>query len=414
MSNNTSDVIIIGAGLAGLTCAAQLTQAGRSVVVLEATDRVGGRVRTDAVDGYTMDHGFQVLLTAYPACQKILDYPALRLQKFDPGALVRNKGRFAFLGDPWRQPSKAIQTAFSPIGSLGDKLKIAKLRAASNRGTLDDLYGRADQTTIDRLQRDGFSSEIIDQFFRPFLGGVFLDESLTTSSRMLEFVFRMFAAGDITVPADGMGAIPRQIAESLPRGTLRLQTTVASLSDQSVTLTNGDTLTGKNVVVATESSAAAKLLGSEPMDTQWNSATTVYYATDKRPDDRKSLILRGDESGPVQTAVVLSNIAPQYAPAGKSLVSVSVSGTNQDDEIDLLDQLIRQQLSSWFGDDVNAWTRLRTYRIPYGLPKTCLNSVQKPVTATDGVFVCGDHMETPSIQGAMNSGLRVASEILLL
>ncbi|MGB7344114.1 MAG: FAD-dependent oxidoreductase, partial [Pirellulaceae bacterium] len=194
MSNNdSSDVIIIGAGLAGLTCASQLTKAGRSVTVLEATDRVGGRVRTDVVDGYTMDHGFQVLLTAYPACQKILDYPALRLQKFDSGALVRNNGRFAILSDPWRQPTKAIQTALSPVGSLGDKLKIAKLRAASSRGSLDDLYARPHQPTIDRLQSDGFSAAMIDQFFRPFLGGVFLEESLATSSRMLEFVFRMFA-----------------------------------------------------------------------------------------------------------------------------------------------------------------------------------------------------------------------------
>ena len=187
--SNQPDVIIIGGGLAGLSCAVKLTNAGKNVAVLEATDRIGGRVRSDVVDGYTLDHGFQVLLTAYPACRELLDYPALRLRAFDPGAMVRVDGNFSTLGDPWRRPSQALSTALSPVGTLGDKLRIVKLRRAANRGSLDDLYRRPSQTTLKRLQQDGFTPGMIDRFFRPFLGGVFLDESLSTSSRMLEFVF---------------------------------------------------------------------------------------------------------------------------------------------------------------------------------------------------------------------------------
>lgn len=411
------DAIIIGGGLAGLSCAIKLTKAGKSVTLLEATDRVGGRVRTDVIDGYTLDHGFQVLLTAYPACRELLDYPALRLRAFDPGALVRHGGKFSLLGDPWRRPSQAFSTALSPVGTLGDKLRIARLRKASNRGSLDELYSRTPQTTLERLEQSGFTPPMIDQFFRPFMGGVFLEESLSTSSRMLEFVFRMFSSGDIAIPADGMGAIPRQLAESLPRGTIELQRTVSKVSDRSVTLTNGETLTADHIVVATESSAAARLLDIEKLETKWSSATTFYFAAEQTPDKRKLLMLRGDERGVVQTAVVLSNIASEYAPAGKSLISVSVSDADHDTDTETLDQLIRTQLSGWFGDQVSKWNRLHVYRVPYGLPKTDLEtivgSVDGPsVGAVDGVYVCGDHRETPSIQGAMNSGIRAAAAIL--
>ncbi|NND96766.1 MAG: FAD-dependent oxidoreductase [Pirellulaceae bacterium] len=421
---NPLDVIVIGAGAAGLSCAVTLARAGKSLVVLEATDRVGGRIRTDCVDGYTLDHGFQVLLTAYPACRELLDYDALRLRVFDPGALVRMNGKFSVLGDPWRRPAQAIGTVLSPVGTLADKLRIAKVRRDSKRGSLDDLYSRVDQPTIERLEKDGFSQGMIDRFFRPFLGGVFLDESLQTSSRMLEFVFRMFAAGDIAVPADGMAAIARQLAEALPNGTLRLQSTVTSLQppDQSqshhtVTLSNGETLSAQYVVMATESSAAARLLGRQDVDTQWSSATTIYYSADSVSDTRKLLMLRGDESGPVQTAVVLSNIAKEYAPADKSLISVSVADERQNDETAELDQAIRVQLRGWFGEAVDTWQRRHVYRIPYGLPKTDLQTVIKPVDgpaigAAEGIYLCGDHRETPSIHGAMNSGLRAARAIL--
>lgn len=416
------DVVIIGAGLAGLTCGVLLAQAGRTVTILEATDRVGGRVRTDVVDGFTMDHGFQVLLTAYPACRRMLDYDALRLRSFQPGALLRQGGSFRVLSDPWRRPGLAIATALNPVGSIADKLRIAKVRRDCRSGSLDDLYQRQDRPTIDYLKSAGFSPSMIDGFFRPFIGGVFLDETLVESSRLFEFVFRMFAEGDVCVPADGMAAIPKQLADRLPADAVRLQCSVTSIDYQRLHLSDGSSIEANQIVVATESDAAARLLGIESMATPWNRTTNLYYAADRSPDDRNLLMLCGDEHGPVQTVTVMTAAAREYAPAGKSLISVSLSSPLPDEpppghRLATRDAAVRDQLADWFGDQVDAWRHLATYQVPYGLPRRSLEPVIRPVDAVswggpENVWVCGDHLETPSIHGAMNSGIRVAESIL--
>lgn len=404
--------------MAGLTAAVQLCDAGQSIALLEATDRVGGRVRTDVIDDFTLDHGFQVLLTAYPACRRMLDYQALRLRSFDPGALLRHRGRFATLSDPWRRPTQALATALNPALTLRDKLLIAKLRKQSRRGTLDELYKRDAVATVDRLHRLGFSTPCIDHFFRPFLGGVFLDDSLAVSSRMLEFVFRMFAEDEVAVPADGMAAIPRQLSERLPRGVIQFEQTVTAIGPNRVHLADGRSLAANQIVIASDNRTAAKLLDAPNLETPWNETTTLYYSASHRPDPRKMLMLCGDESGPIQTATVLSNVAPEYAPGDRALISVSLRpSSSKTDEIDAMDASVRSQLNGWFGPSVDNWDRLMIYRIPFGLPARRLDPVQMPVRAThlggaDNVFLCGDHCETPSIEGAMNSGLRVADAIL--
>lgn len=416
-TNSKFDVAIVGAGLAGLSCAKVLHQRGKSVVVLEASDRVGGRVRTESVDGFTLDYGFQVFLTAYPACRELLDYDALDLKLFEPGALIRSSGKFTVLSDPWRAPSQAVATAMSPVGSFLDKLRIAKLRWQSRRGTLEDLYQRPETTTLERLRAIGFTDAMIKSFFKPFLGGVFLDESLSTSSRMLEFVMRMFAEGDIAVPSHGMAAIPRQLADALPDGAIRLRSTVTQVDATQVTLSDGEVIQAGHVVVATESNAAARLLGLPTLATEWSGTTTMYFASSVAIESRPMLMLRGDESGPIQTATVLSRVAPSYAPPGQSLVSVSISAQitkpNQCGDSSTLVTAVRDQLASWFPGE-GGWRLLQTFRVPFGLPRNSLVDIMNPsnIAPHDGVWICGDFCETPSIQGAMNSGLRVANTIL--
>ncbi len=248
-------IIIIGAGLAGLCCARELAGANLKPVVLEASDGVGGRVRTDPFEGFLLDRGFQVLLTAYPECQRVLDHDALDLQPFYPGALVRFEGGFHRVADPFRAPLSAVPTLLSPVGSLADKFRIARLRAALAQYTVDQLFLRHEITTRERLAQEGFSAAIIDRFFRPFLGGIFLEPELRTSSRMFDFVFRMFAEGESAVPQRGMAAIPEQIAARLPAGTVRCNCRVDDLA----------ALAGRTIVLATEMPEAARLLGgSQP------------------------------------------------------------------------------------------------------------------------------------------------------
>ena len=417
-SQPNPDVVIIGAGLAGLTCGVLLSEAGKKVIVLEASDTIGGRVATDLVNGFTLDHGFQVLLTAYPACRSMLDYDALQLRYFDPGALIRCNSRWRLLGDPWRKPSQVIATAMNPVASIGDAFRILQLRRDARRGSLSDLYERPHQTTEAELQKRGFSKRIINEFFRPFIGGVFLDDSLQVSSRMLEFVFRMFSDGGIAIPAKGMAEIPKQLADRLPPDAIQLQCTASSVLGNQVQLSDGTTLDAGEVVVATESNSAARLLQIPEIETTWGSTTTVYYSCDHPPDRRKLLMLRGDEPGLIQTITVLTNVAPEYAPAGKSLVSVSLTSSGEPGtDLPLIDQAIRAELKSWFGDAVQQWELLRIYQIPYGLPQSSLEPIHRSIEASDRggpehVWIGGDHCETPSIQGAMNSGIRIAEAIL--
>jgi protoporphyrinogen oxidase len=189
-------VLIVGGGLAGLCCGIELQKSHIPFKILEADDQIGGRVQTDVVDGFLLDRGFQVLLSAYPECRRMLDYEALKLRRFYPGALIWFEGKFHRITDPWRQPFSALKTVFSPIGTLNDKIRISRLRRKTTSGTLDSLFEHPETSTLLAIKEMGFSDGMINRFFKPFFGGIFLDRSLETSSRMLEFTFRMFSTGD--------------------------------------------------------------------------------------------------------------------------------------------------------------------------------------------------------------------------
>lgn len=408
------DVIIIGGGLAGLSCARHLHRHGTSFLLLEATDRLGGRIRTDRVDGFTLDHGFQVMLSAYPETQRAFDYAALDLHAFYDGALVRAEGRFHRIADPFRHPLDAPGTLFAPVGTLADKLRVARLRATLRRETIPEVLMRDETTTLDALRhRWGFSDRMIDRFFRPFLGGIFLEKELRTSSRMFEFVFKMFAEGQAVLPADGMDMLPRHLTTFLPESSIRLNARVAALEGQRVTLEDGEELEAPALVVATEAPAAQQLVGDvEPV--AGCSTTCLYYAAPRSPLGEPILVLNGEGEGPINNLCVLSDVAPSYAPAGRALVSVTVIGLPSDDEA-TVETRVRRQLIDWLGPDAGAWDHLRTYRIPYALPEQrppFLSPPNRPVRRRAGLYVCGDHRRTASINGALAAG-RAAAKALL-
>lgn len=400
----TVDVAIVGAGLAGLAAARILAGAGRSVVVMEASDGVGGRVRSDMVDGFVLDRGFQILLRAYPELDRQFDVDALDLRPFDPGALVRVGDRLAPLGDPLRQPSSLAASLTSPVGGITDKLRLLKDRARLARTETKQLLRQADSTTHVGLKQRGYSDAMIDRFFRPFVGGIQLDPTLGTSNRMFDVVLQQLFRADAVVPAKGMGQLSAQLAERLPPEAIHLDTAVRSVRPGAVMTDRGE-VHATDVIVAVDGPAASTLLDLPPVDS--NPATCVWFAADTAPIDRPLLVLDGD--GPALNIAVMSNVSPDYAPAGKALIGGACPGVFDPDA----EPAVRAQLRSIWGDQVDRWQHLRTDAITHGQPAQPPSFPPKQRTALgEGLHVCGDHRDTASIQGALFSGRRCAETIL--
>ena len=422
------DALVVGAGLAGLSCAVRLEALGASVRLLEMEDAPGGRIRTDVLDGFRLDRGFQILLTGYPALEETIDLKALRLKSFSSGALVRHEGKYHHFADPFRgSMAAAISLAFDGIVSLKDKLLIAKLRGHVKKGTVADLFTRDESTTREHLVAFGFSPQMIERFFEPFFAGVFLERELVTSSRFFEFLFRMFAFSDAAVPENGMEMIPRQLAVRLKAGTLQLSTEVMRLRRERnsfiAELRNGHTVNARTVVLALPEPQVRELLNGLSgraklgRDVQWNRTTTFYYSSHRTPIADPILILNGEgpKAGPVNNAVVMSQVSPAYAPPGAHLVAASVVGQAPEAQstMEKLEAEVREHLTKWFGVDVARWEVIGGYPITRALPM-CRTAMweQSAVRLTDGVFVCGDYRELPSTQGALSSGRRAAEAAL--
>ena len=364
-------VIIVGAGLAGLACATHLVRRGVACTVVEASDEVGGRVRTDRVEGFQLDRGFQVLLTEYPEAASLLDYPALHLHAFHPGALVRYAGRFHRISDPFRRPQDLLSSLMSPVGSWRDKLTMFRLRQDALNHRVCARAGGGERTTLEALQAYGFSPAMQERFLRPFLGGVFLDPSLSTPCRLFEFVWAAFSRASIALPQAGMGAIARELAASLPPDSVRLREPVTQLDDKQVVLASGERLSTDAVVLATDYATAATLRGEPVPTAPGRQSTTLYFDAPTPPMRGPWLLLNGDQQGPIGTACVLSEVAPAYAPPGRALISVSLADQKAPIEADQ-QQAVRAQLREWFGGTVENWRHLRTDRIILAL---CLPSM---------------------------------------
>lgn len=409
-------IVIVGAGLAGLNCARLLHQAKRRVLLLDSADGIGGRVRTDRLDGFQLDRGFQVLQTAYPEARDALDFTALHLQSFEPGAKIRTEQGWATMADPWRRPTQILKTAFNEIGTIADRWRLAKLRRAARRhlhaASNSEASHPGDLPTIQFLREEcGFSSDFIERFLRPWISGMFFDEELQTSSHFFQFVFCMLSDGDASLPSRGMGSISQQLAQDLPTESIQCSTRVASIGNQAVTTANGTTIDASAVVIATDGIDAQPLTKSSFDAPRFRSTQCIYYAADQSPAIGRSLVLNGQRRGPISNLCVPSNIASEYAPAGKSLICVSIRSGQAEAT---LEKDVHQQLKSWFGAEIDAWQLLRRYDIVRAIPSQVPGSLQSPTPPklSSGIFICGDHCQSASIQGALLSG-RLAAEAIL-
>lgn len=395
-------IVVVGAGLAGLSAALELVSAGAEVVVLEASDEVGGRVRTDVVDGVRFDRGFQIMLPAYPELERLALDP-LPLRYLRPGVFVHDHGRHDLLADPRSGPSAWDGVLRQHVLGARDLVALSGFTARDAFGPVKPLLTAPDRPTRDELRHLGVTERGIDAGFRPFLAGVFLEPELTTSSRFFHLVWRSFARGGAAVPALGMGELPKAMAERLPAGTVQLEATVRAVYDTCVDLADGGRIVADAVVVATDGSTAARLLPgvTEP---RWHGVTTWYFRPPRTPL-RDGCLVVDAQRGPVVNTAVMSEVARPYSPR-HPLVQASTLG-------DATEQDVRTHLNRLYGTDTSSWEVLRRYEIPRALPAMdAPHRLRQSVRVGERRYVCGDHRDTSSIQGALFSGRRAARAVL--
>lgn len=408
---NDFSTVIIGGGISGLTCAKYLNEKGYSFMLLEGSDALGGRVRTDKVDGFLLDRGFQILLTNYPEAKKILNYNNLDLKYFGSGAMIKAEKGFMKMENPFRNKMAYLTMAFSSVGSLSDKLKIRKFANELAEIPDEEFFKMEATDTLTFLRNYGWSEKMINNFFKPFYGGVFLENDLVTSSNFFQFTFKQFFKGDAAIPADGMQAIPEQIAEMLPKNSIRKNARVKGFEGNQIFLDGGEVITADRIVVATDPKTSDKLLG-ETNERTYNITTCTYFSAESSPlKGQKFIALNPNRRGVVHNVCVPSDISSHYGNAGKSLISVSTQGLEKLDERNLTNR-IKRELFDWFGASVNVWKHLKTYHIPESLVQYRAGSERQNSKLGDNLYRCGDYLAYPSLNAAMQTGREVAQMIM--
>lgn len=397
-------MLIVGAGLAGLAAALRLTAAGRSVRVLEASDAPGGRMRSDRVDGFTVDRGFQVMNTAYSEAARFGLLDGLAVGRFDRGALLRTGTALTPVADPRRVPAGTVGLLFGVLGTLPERVRLGAFLAEA--ASLPPRRRSPDVALIARLRRRGIAGAPTDRFLRPFLQGVLLEAELSTSSRFAEYVLRTFARGDVVVPQGGMGAIPPTLAARLPAGTIEYGAHVVAVRPGEVDVAEAGTLRAEAVIVAADPVTAAALLGLPAP--AMHAVTTVWHAVDA-PPTRRPMIALPTTHGPLANSVVMTNAAPDYSGDGRALIASSTLRADP-----LPDAVLRRELAHLWGVGTARWAEVAVTRVPQALPALPGGApLRKPVRLANGLLVAGDHRATPSIQGALESGRRAADALLL-
>ncbi|MFC6836218.1 NAD(P)/FAD-dependent oxidoreductase [Halomarina ordinaria] len=415
-------IAVVGGGLAGLVAARHLAEAGLDVELFEEEPAVGGRVRSVHEDGFTFDRGFQVLFTGYPAAQRELDYDALDLRAFTPGATIARPGERSVLSDPLRDPGSFTETVFNREIRLGDKLRTFTLQRELRRKDEDAVLDGPDTDITSYLADRGFSRDYVEHFAAPFYGGITLDRSLSSSSVVFEYTFKMLATGETVVPAAGMGAISAQLADRArdAGASLTLDATVSAVESDDdgdgVTLTvDGREASFDGAVVATDPKTAGELTGVDT-PTEARGCVTQYFSLPEHVDlaTDKRIVLNAADDRPNQVAP-LTDVAPEYAPDGEQLLSATFLG-DPDESDDELAAAVHDALASWYPARRFAdLDLLRTERVPFSQfaqPPGFRRDLPAVDAPAGPVYLAGDYTEWSSINGALDSGKQAADAIL--
>ncbi len=400
-------VVIIGAGISGLICALELERSGYAPLVIEQSDRVGGRVKTDLMDGHLLDHGFQVLLTEYPAAKEYLDLDALNLKRFLPGAIIFRHGKPYKFGDPLRDATFLLPTMLSSIGTLKDKMIVHQLAKRLRQTDLEEIFNREEVTTMEYLISCGFSETIISHFLRPFFAGIFLEPELRTSSRMFEFVYKMFATGYAAIPEKGMHAIPAQLKSRLKKTTFRFNTHVKDIDQGRIHLDGGEVIAADHIVIASGPGSPDQKT-SASQDIAWKSSQTLYFKAD-------STILKAPIIGLIPDKSSLVNhfhyVTDLLGSGHGHLLSATIVRDHDFTGEELIEQA-KADLSKHA--NTGSLEFIKSYVIPRSLPdvRNIRYSPDPEAMRLDGsTTLCGDYLANGSLNGAMESG-RVAAEIV--
>jgi len=405
MEKSEYKVKIIGAGLSGLIAAKVLEDHGYTPEIYEASDSVGGRIKTDLVEGYQLDRGFQVLLSAYPKALQYLDYQALELQELLPGAVIYESAKPKTIGDPLRASSLILPTIFSGIGTFSDKLKILSLYADLKKLSITDIFERKETTTLAYLQEKGFSEEIINKFFKPFFSGIYLEPNLETSSRMFEFVFKMFGEGLAVIPKKGMGEISKHLAKQLKNTNIHFNTPVKQVKEGEIILENEEVISTDATIIATEANALISNLKNQ--ETQWKSCHNFYFETEKRTIEKPIIGLITDKDALINNIFYHTSVATE-TNGGKELLSVTVVKQTDLSDTELLKK-VEKDLMDYCG--VGDARFLKHYFIKKALPEISPLHYEIDPTETqltDTIFLAGDQLLNSSQNAAMLSGERAA------
>lgn len=400
-----NDIIIIGAGVSGLVAALQLESFGYSCAIYESDSKVGGRVQSENFDGHILDKGFQVLLNAYPLAKKYLDYSQLNLIKFDAGSYIYKNNRKECIGDPLRDKSLLFSTIFSDVGTLRDKYLIFKLNKSLKKTSIEQIFASEEVTTHAFLKKFGFSNTIIADFFKPFFSGIFLETELTTSSRMFQFIFKMFGEGEAVIPKNGIQEISNQLRSKLKKSKIHFNHKATQITHREVQFVDGSVRNFKFCIVATEASNLIPNLSNQPVE--WKSTSTLYFeVAEDQVFNRKMIGLLANEE-----EALINSISFPYTEQSNKLLSVSVVKNQQLTEFELITQ-IKKELKDYFNITVIKY--LKTFTIPKALPdlKNVIYEVPPSETQlTESIFLAGDTTLNGSLNAAMLSGELAAKAI---